>query len=191
MGRVERLQDHPAAAFASTGTARHLGQHLEHPLPGKRIRQIETDIGQHHPDQGHKWQVKAFGEHLCADQHVRLVVGEVGQDHLVSILLAGGFPVPAQGARFWKKGGHFRLDPFAAQSILTDVSAPALRACLRLLALVATLVAEQPFLLIDVQSQRCIAVRTAQDQATITAEDISGGPTPVQEQDRLFAAPEG
>jgi len=137
------LQDDPAALVRASGPPGDLGQGLENPFGGERVRQVQTDIRQHNPDQGYIGQVESLGQHLRANQHVGFAVGKMGQDDVVSVFLAGGFPVPAQRDGLWEQAQHLALNLFAAQTKCADVRAFALRTGFGHLAAVPAAVAMQ------------------------------------------------
>src|SRR5687767_11253668 len=98
--------------------------------------------------------------------------GEVSQDQLVRMFFARRFPVPAQGAYLRKDRFDFGLHPLASQPILTEVPSAARGTCVRFTAFIATVMAEQSFLLLEMQGQRRFTIWTAQNVAAIAAEDV-------------------
>src|SRR5688572_25323802 len=110
----------------------------------------------------------------------------MSQNHLVRIFVARRFPIPAQGARLRKQRVDFCFDFLASQPIFPDLLPSTLWTGLWLLPLISATMTEQPFVFIQMQGQRRFAVWTFQHKSAVTAEDVGGGPAPVEKQDGLL-----
>ncbi len=183
---LEGLKDHSTTKRRAPGATGDLGEQVEGPFGCEGIGESKTNIGEHDAHQGHQRKIETFGKHLRANENVSAVSSKVAQDNLVRILGAGGFPVPAQGAGFWKEGFHFRFHFFTTKTIGADVRAPAIRAFDQHAALVATMMTDQGAGRFHVQGQGGIAARAAGDVTTVTAKNIGGGAAPVEKQDGLL-----
>src|SRR3990172_6963266 len=74
---VEGLQDHPTAEQPAPGSPRPLREHLKGTFRGTEIRQVQAGVGRYDAHKGYQREIKAFGDHLSADED-----GEVGFDAL-------------------------------------------------------------------------------------------------------------
>ena len=96
--RVICLHNHPPGQQSAPGPSGHLLQQVKHALTTAKVRQKQADVGQHHSDECHERQIEAFGDHLGADQHIRLLVDKALQE-LIGATGAGRVFVPAHDAR--------------------------------------------------------------------------------------------
>ena len=144
------------------------------------------DVGCDHADQRHQRQVKPLGDHLRADQHVRLVGDELGEDRIVAALRAGHIAIPAQRARL----REFRLDRLlhvlGAAAEVADALALAIGTEGRhRIAPVAVMADER--LPGAVIGERCGAPRARFHMTAVAAHDERRGAAPVEIEDRLLA----
>ena len=92
------LYDHASSPFAAASPAGDLGQQLKGSFAAAKVGQKEPQIGCHHTDQGDQRQVQPFGDHLCPDQNICLVLCKGLQELFVAPFAAGCIGVPAQNA---------------------------------------------------------------------------------------------
>ena len=129
--RRVRLDDHAAAPGTPPGATGHLLQQLECALGGAEVREVEPGVRRDHADECDERHVEPLRDHLRADQHIRLVCEEAGEDRFVGIAPAGDVAVPAEGARLRKGAAHLLLDALGAQPDLPDAAALAFRTARR------------------------------------------------------------
>ena len=72
-GRARLDQDAPARV-GSSRPSRHLDEKVKGSFCGPKIWKAERGIGIENADEGHSWEVVAFGDHLCSDQDVDFAV---------------------------------------------------------------------------------------------------------------------
>ena len=88
MFRRVRLNDHAPRFIAPSRPARNLSQQLERALGRTEIRQHQTDIRGNDPHKRDMRKIKSFGDHLRADQNIRIAAPENFQNLLVRTAFA-------------------------------------------------------------------------------------------------------
>lgn len=118
--RRESLHHHFAAELAAPGSPGDLGQQLEGSLSGPKIGNVETDVGVENSDQGDFRKVKAFGDHLGADEQVDLFRLEGVQGVAQFVLPPHGVavdPGDPGGPKEFFQGGFHPLGSVSASEI--------------------------------------------------------------------------
>ncbi len=107
---------------------------------------MQSYIGQDGTNQCDQWEIKSFSQHLGADENIGLVGRKAAQDRLMSPLLPGCVPIPAQSAGVREDGLDLALHALCAGAVLADALTFTIRAHGRHVALVATVMACQRYL---------------------------------------------
>ena len=145
MLRAVGLHQHLARPFPPPGAAGELQQQLQALLGGTQIGAVQQTVGGQHRRQRHPGQIHALGQHLGADQHVRLPGGEALEQTAVAIPAPGGVPVEADQAQTLQLPRQLLHHPLGAGAEgLEGGGAAVAAAVVHLLAVVAP-VAAQPF----------------------------------------------
>src|SRR5258708_18145365 len=80
MKRSERLHEHFSFHVPPPCTPGYLGQQLKCPLPGPKVGDMQCQVGINDSHERNVWEMKALGDHLCADQDVNLPSAEIPED---------------------------------------------------------------------------------------------------------------
>src|SRR5882724_1041606 len=121
MIRMIGLDQNPAASFASTRPAGDLRKQLKCTLGRPKIRQRETGIHRHHANQRDVWEIVAFGQHLCANEHVEPAGAEIQQRFLKLAAARSRVAVNACYAQIRKQIAQHLFDLFGAFTHVIDI----------------------------------------------------------------------
>src|SRR3990170_1934905 len=187
---VEGLQDHPTAEQPAPGSPGHLGEHLKGTFRGTEIRQVQAGVGRYDAHKGDQREIKAFGDHLSADEDVGAVRSEMGEYEIVRAARPRGVTIPAQGSGAGGELGEVGFDALGARAEVTDPLAAAGGAGSGRLPSIAAVVAKE-LLANGMGGEGGIAACTLQGAAAVAAEDVGGRTAPGEKEAGLLARLEG
>ena len=98
MFRVVALDQDVAGQISASGAAGDLGEQLEDAFGGAEIRQAESMVGAHNPDEGNAVDIVALGDHLRAHQQVDFPAVQPGEQVLHVEPVADGIAIHASDA---------------------------------------------------------------------------------------------
>jgi len=177
--------DHSLSFFLTApGSSDRLRQQLERPLSRPVIIAVKRHIRRQHSDQRHIREIVSFYDHLGSHQHIRLFVGECGEDLLMSVFFPGRIHIHAEHSRLGKAPLHDVLDLLGPRLKFSDMSGTAFRADIRLCLLMSAVMADH--FPAPVKRKRHVAVRTFYNIAALPTGNKSRIPSPVQKQHDLF-----
>ncbi len=179
------LDDHFAGFVRAAGASRHLGAELESTFRGTKIRDVEADIGVDDAHQRHIGKIKAFGDHLRAEQDIHVAVFHTPVHRFVSILAAGGIRIQAQNAGQRKTDLEQLLDLLRARSAVGKGKTAAVGALARTGQRVAAIVAVH-FLAVAMVIHADLAIGALDQFAAFQALHERGKSAPVLEEDDLL-----
>ncbi len=174
-----------AGLGAAAGSARKLGQELERPLAGAKIRKPEAHIREHHADQRDMREVKPFGDHLRSDQNIDLPRPELIQNHFMGIFFAGRVSVHPRDPCLREKTRPFAFDLLGAESRKAQERRFAGGTRVRNFFLIITVMAKQKSLLLVVR-KRDLAHLALLDFVARGTADRSGESPAVEEEHGAF-----
>jgi hypothetical protein len=179
------LQDYLPGGVGAAGPARDLGEQLEGAFGGTKVWEGEALVGQRDADEGHAGDVVAFGDHLCADQHVNFASSQPVENRLDAVP-RGCVAVEPSDARLGETLLDRLLELFGANPEPFVLGAPARRAGHGDRPVEITVVASQRALP-SMFGKRDAAGGTLSHGAACRAAHAWGKATSVEEEDRLVA----
>src|ERR1019366_2585601 len=121
------LEDHSGRLVAPPRPAGHLGDQGEGHLSAPVVGEMERGVGVDDPDQADPPQVPALGDHLSADQAVRLAGPEALVDLEVGVPALDRVPVHPEQPQPREPLRHLRLQPLRPHPESTDCRRAAAR----------------------------------------------------------------
>jgi len=179
--RIEGLDDHPPGMLAPPSPSGNLGQKLEGPLRGAKIREIQGDVRQDDAYEGDLGKVMPFGDHLRAHDDVDFLPAEGVEQLFVRPPAVHGVAVHAADPGGGEPLPYFLLQTFRAHAIGTDTGAPTVEAS-RLTGEGVVAVMTFPDVFSGMVDQGDLAVPAAERPAAIAAEEEGVIAPPVQEE---------
>ena len=185
--RVERLDDHAAAAGPAAAAARELGHERERALLGAEVGEAERGVGVDDHSQRDIGEVVPLRHHLGPHQHAgpRGVEAPEQVEHRAPARYGVGVQ-----AEHRQRGDHaleLALEPLGAGAVAGDRHRAAVGARARHgLAVTAVVAGDAPGG--PVEHQRHVALRAFPDPAARPAREEVGPAAPVEQDDRLLLA---
>ena len=144
MLRLIGLDHRLARQRSPSGSPHRLRQKLEGSLPGAVIVCAERKIRRQHPDKRHARKIMSLDNHLRADEHIRLPVGEGGENLLIAVLRLCGISVHSERAHIRKELPQLLLYLLGTCLKAADIAGAAVRTSGRLRFTVTAIMTDKP-----------------------------------------------
>ncbi len=176
-----------ARPIAAPRPADRLDEQLVRPLRGALVGEVECHVRRHDPDQRDRRDIEALGDEAGPDQDVETPVGKRIDDARRGPAMLDHVPVQPSDAELRERVPNLAFDAFRPATEIADPRRVTGRATGGQRRRPTTVVAAQrrTGLVVD---KRALAIGTGLDVAAVTTEHDRGGPTTVEDEDRLFAA---
>ena len=187
------LDHRVAGPRAPARPPRDLREQLKRPLRRAEVRRAQPDVGQRDAHEVDGGNVQPLGDHLRADEDVRLAGGEGAQDALVGAGVGRRVAVPSERAGAGRDAERLVHKPLRAEPQVADAGAAALGAsggrAPRPAAVMASQAPRAPPILRLVVGERRRAPGAPHRVAAVAAHDRARRAAPVQKQNRLPPRP--
>jgi hypothetical protein len=183
--RLVRLQDDLAGAVGAAGATGDLSEQLEGSFGCAEVGEGEALIGERNADERHRGNVVAFGDHLCANQHVDFA-GSQSIEHRLDAVPGRRVAIEPRDARFGETLFDRFLELLGANPDPFVLGAPARCAGHGGRPMEVTVVAPERTLP-SMLGERDAARGTLGDRAARRAANAWRKPATVEEQNRLMA----
>ena len=117
MRRKVGLHDHLARQVGATGATGHLRQQRGEPLGRAEIRAVERVVGTENADQRETRKIVSLRQHLCANQHVDRLLGNLRAHRRECVLRSRAVAIDADDACIGKPLRQRALEPLRAKAL--------------------------------------------------------------------------